>query len=298
MLVVVTSKSVQCVQTQAVLAELRVHNAVLDRCSTAVATVPGAAAEVVFIIAIAITLPFQVFAHAYAWAARVRGGGFFSMCWIQTPALCAEFLIHFAAIDRLRTAVAAVPRATCFVVLIIAISVPLPFGFFARLVVRVQAFTLVTEFCVNVGTTAVTTVILARFDVVNVITSPIAFPCLLFAPGHFLYIIGIQALALRAEFRFNVGATAVTTVILAGFDVVLVIAVAISLPVLFHTSRSHVSRIQTLAIGAVFCVNVPATITTVPITATKIVIVVAHAITLPISFRAWLILFRTVRCHC
>jgi len=162
----------------------------------------------------------------------------------------------------------------------------------------ILAFALGAEFCVNVVTTAVTTVILARFVVVLVITSPITFPFRFKATWLLLHITGIQALALGAEFLFNVGTTAVTTVILAGFYVVNVVAVAISLPIFFRTCWRLESRVHTLALSAEFRVNGSAAITTVPITTAKIVSVVARPITLELKFPTWYILFRAVGCHC
>lgn len=88
---------------------------------TTVTTVPVTSGVVIFIIAITVTLPSRVFAGAVE-----RRDTLVTSWWgvsaIEALALCAEFDFH-----RTTTAVATIPATSGVVIVIIAISVSLPF---------------------------------------------------------------------------------------------------------------------------------------------------------------------------
>jgi len=219
----------------------------LDRTRAAVAFIVPAGTVVVLVVAVAIA--------NVIWNRALGFAAFDSVLGILANARFAVRCFDLSALDRTRTAVAAIEFAATVVVLVVAVAVALvlletacSFAVFIFLVIRVLAFALLAVGFFDIFTAAVAFIVSAGTVVVLVVAVAIANVLWYRAFGiaAFDFVLGILALALFAVSCFDSSAldrtrTAVAAIVFAATVVVLVVAVAVAL-VLLETAFSITRR--------------------------------------------------------
>lgn len=268
-----------------------------DIVPTAGTTIPVAAAIVVSVVTNFVPFEFGCSARAIAFELTQE--------WIQALALFAVLLLHACS-----TTITPVPVAAAHIVHVIAVAVALPSRLLARffpwtaLMFAVHAFAFFAKLVIVGFAAAITPVPSTPSVVIFVVARLVAFPDRFGACSFDLFHTtisfrnsAVKALAFLAVFNVAFISAAVASVPRASSDVVVVIAEAIALELgrpasfLDHFDAlitfALVCTIPALALFAVAVVVIRSTaISSVPITSSVVVLVVAVLIAFPIRFHA------------